>query len=324
MTNCLRPRTICFFIFLFTVSLFSQTSYEKGVSLFSQQKFEKAKGYFQDFLIENPGHQKSIEFLGDIAGHQKNWDEAIKHYKYLAKEEPKKADFHYKYGGAMGMKAKSVNQIRALSYISDIKYELETASRLDKNHIEVRWALIELYLQLPQILGGSEKTALQYAQELQEISEVDGYLAKAHIAENKSNGKEAEKYYLKAIEVGGSPHSYSKLIQFYKKNNAPNKAIALAKKSAVLHKDNFRHYQIGEIAAENKVQPQLGMESLERFLINFSEEDGVSKEQAYFRMAQIYRNSGDKISALMYIEKALSTAPEMKEANQEKTKILSL
>ena len=123
------------------------------------------------------------------------------------------------------MKAKESNKFKALGMIDDIKGSFEKAIQINPNHIEARWALIELYLQLPGIVGGSERKADKYASELLKISPVDGYLAKGHIAEYFNRFKEAEKQYNKAIAVSGSKTSYQKLADLYKnKMNQPQKA----------------------------------------------------------------------------------------------------
>src|SRR5690606_23886224 len=138
----------------------------------------------------------------------------------------------------------SISKIRALSYVGDIKYELEQAAKLDPKHIEARWALVEFYIQLPGIIGGSESKATEYANELGAISKVDGYLANGYIAEYTDRPKDAERYYIKAIEVGGSPHTYEKLSNLYEKNNRPKEALGTTSKSLKVHKRNQLNYQI--------------------------------------------------------------------------------
>jgi tetratricopeptide (TPR) repeat protein len=123
------------------------------------------------------------------------------------------------------MKAKESNKFAALSMIGDVKELFEKAISLNPKHIEARWALIELYLQLPAIVGGSERKAQKYSNELMKISLVDGYLSKGHIAEYFDRYKEAEQNYKKAIEIGGSKNSYQKLSNLYKnKLKQPEKA----------------------------------------------------------------------------------------------------
>jgi tetratricopeptide (TPR) repeat protein len=212
-------------LLLFPLMLISQTNFEKGEKLFLQEKYALAKPIFESILIENPNHLKTLEYLGDIEGDSKSWDRAMIYYGKLKRLKPKEANYYYKYGGCLGMKAKEANKFVALGMIGEIKASFEKAIVLNPKHIEARWALIQLYLELPGIVGGSERKATKYANELSQLSPVDGYLAKGHIAEYFDRFQEAEKNYKKAIEVGGSKNTYQKLANLYKyKLNQPQKA----------------------------------------------------------------------------------------------------
>lgn len=311
-------------LFLCPFLVFSQATYQQAEADFNQEKFSKAKPFFENYLKVNPQHLKTIEYLGDIAGYQKDWDTAIKFYKVLVEKKESNANYHFKYGGAMGMKALSISKFRAVTYISDIKYHFEKAARLDPSHIEARWALVEFYIQLPGIIGGSEEKALEYATELEKLSAVDGYLAKGYVAEYSKRLADAEYYYKKAIDVGGSLTTYEKLTAYYEKNNKHKEAIDTISKSFQVHKRNQLNYQIGKIAAQYNLQPSLGINSLEAYLKNYSVKDGVPKNWAYYRLAQIYKNEGKKEVALQWINKALKDNPDFKEAKNEKQQILSL
>lgn len=121
--------------------------------------------------------------MGDIASYSKDWETAIDYYKNLVSMDEINANYHFKYGGATSMKALEISKIRALFYVSDIREAFETAAILDPMHIDTRWALVEFYIQLPGIIGGSESKANEYANELGGISPVDGCLANGCIAE---------------------------------------------------------------------------------------------------------------------------------------------
>ena len=170
-------------LLLFPSLLWAQSAFHTAVDHFNNENFSEAKPLFQRYLKENPGHAKTREYLGDIAGSVKDWDTAISYYESLVEEHPENANFNFKYGGALGLKAQEVNKIRALGYVGDIKKYLHKAAELDTHHIEVRWALVELYMQLPGIIGGSEKKSIFFANQLKDISPVDGYLAHGYIAE---------------------------------------------------------------------------------------------------------------------------------------------
>ncbi|MBT0607458.1 tetratricopeptide repeat protein [Aequorivita echinoideorum] len=316
-----------YIVFLFLLSPFiaiAQSDFQRAETYFEQEKFSKAQPIFEKFLQQNPSDKKTREYLGDIASYEKDWDTAIEYYKALAAEEDNNANYHFKYGGALGMKALSISKVRALAYIPDIKRELERAADLDKKHIEARWALVELYMQLPGIVGGSEEKAQSFANQLSKISAVDGYLASGYIAEYSKRPEEAEKFYKKAIEIGGSPHTYEKLSNLYETNNQPNKALETTATSLKKHKRNQLNYQIGKIAAQYNIKPHYGIECLYQYLADYSVKDGVPRDWAYYRLAQIYKNLGKKEIALTWINKALLERNNFEEAKKEKSLILAL
>jgi tetratricopeptide (TPR) repeat protein len=206
----------------------SQTDFDKAEKLYLSKNFEQSKVLFQNYLKDNPSSLKTLEYLGDIEGQNKSWDNAIYYYKKLKQLKPSEANYYYKYGGVLGMKAKECNKFKALGLISEVKSSFETAISLNPKHIEARLALVELYLQLPGIVGGSEKKALLYANEIAQISAVDGYLSKGHIAEYFGRFKEAEVQYKKAVEISKSKNAYRILANLYKnKMGQPEKAKSI-------------------------------------------------------------------------------------------------
>ena len=207
------------------MSILAQSNFENGEKYFNAGKFDLAKTYFENSLQQNPNDLKSIEYLGDIQCQYKKWESAVPYYQKLTKLKSNNAEFFYKYGGAMGMQAKDANKFKALSLLDDVKAAFKKAIQLNPNHLGARWALLEIYIQLPGFVGGSESKAKAYAEELLKISPVDGYLSKGHIEEYFKRYSNAEKFYLKAIEIGNSKTTYQKLADLYKNKMAqPEKA----------------------------------------------------------------------------------------------------
>ncbi|MBP4141446.1 hypothetical protein J3S90_06500 [Flavobacterium sp. P4023] len=226
------------FFLLIPFLMWSQSNFEKAEKFFQEEKFEQAQALFELYLKSNSADLKTIEYLGDIAGQNKSWDKAIAYYKRLKELKPLEANYYYKYGGALGMKAKDSNKFKALGMIDEVKESFEKAISLNPKHIESRWALIELYIQLPGIVGGSESKAIKYSNELMQLSTVDGYLSRGHIDEFFKRYELAEKQYKKAIELTGSKVSYYKLANLYKnKMKQPDKAKSVLE---VYNKKNSR------------------------------------------------------------------------------------
>ena len=302
---------------------FGQTLAVEVDLLFQSKQFNKAENLLKNHVANNSTDVEAIELLGDAYGHQERWDEAIEAYKKLVSVDPENANYHYKYGGALGMKALE-NKLKAIGLIGGIKSSFTKAAELDREHIDARWALVELYMQLPGIFGGSMKKSLKYANELETLSAVDGYLAKGYIYESDEAPILAEKYYKLALDVGGSLNCFDRLAKFYENHEQPEKAIATIEKAAETYKRNALHYQIGKVCADYNLELDKGENCLNIFIANHSVKDGVPIEWAYFRMAQIHKNKQDKIQALKWIDKALAVRSNFKQAKKEKETILDL
>ena len=210
---------------LFPLLILGQTNFDKGEKLFKDGKFDQAQPFFENYLKSNPNHLTTIEYLGDIAGQEKSWDKCVGYYKKLKTLNPNEANYYYKFGGALGMKSLEVNKFKALGMIGEVRESFEKAIALNPKHIEARWALIELNLQLPGIVGGSESKAIKYSTELRELSPVDGYLSRGYIEEYFKRYASAEQQYKRAILIGESKVCYQKLADLYKnKMKQPEKA----------------------------------------------------------------------------------------------------
>ncbi|MBT8288677.1 MAG: tetratricopeptide repeat protein [Bacteroidia bacterium] len=296
----------------------------KVEKLFLERQYLEAENMLAEVVRSSPEDLIAIELLGDAYGHQLKWDGAIDCYEKLVKRDPDNADFHYKHGGALGMKALSINKIRALGLIDDIKRAFHSSANLDPMHIDTRWALIELYIQLPGIIGGSKSKALKYAEELQTISMVDGYLAKGYVYEYDNEPELAEMFYKRAIKEGGSITCYEKLSSFYENQKLPELAIGIIETSYRKHNRNALHYQIGKVSADYNVQLDKGERCLKAFIENHTAKDGVPVEWAYYRLAQISKHRQQKEEALRWINKALEIRSDFRQAVRERKAIQQL
>jgi len=145
------------FLLFCCASSFSQTSFQKGKVFFEGRHYDQAEKVLLQVSKADPSYEQATEYLGEIQCLKKKWDAALPYFSKLKSMDRLSADYQYKYGGVLGMIAKESNCFHALSLVDDIKASFEKAIELNPKHIEARWALVELYLQLPGIVGGSEK-----------------------------------------------------------------------------------------------------------------------------------------------------------------------
>jgi len=311
------------FIF-FPLLSFAQPSYSEVDVLLQKKEYTKAEVVLTSYLKNNPDEKKALELLGDTYALQENWDEAIVIFEQLVEVDSSSANYHYKYGGVLGMKAINSNKITAFFLVDDIEEELKLAVKLDPNHIEARWALIDFYIQTPNIIGGSETEALKYANELEVISPVDGYLSKGYIYEYSDEPELAEQYYRMAIEVGGSITCFQKLTSFYENQDRPLEAISTIEKANKKLNRNSLNYQLGKICANYNLELEKGEMCLMKFIDNYSVKDGVPLKWAYLKLAQIYKHKNDKSNALKWINKSLANQSDFEPALEEKELILEM
>ncbi|TVZ26973.1 hypothetical protein JM83_1980 [Gillisia sp. Hel_I_86] len=285
-------------LILFISASYSQTVSDRAISYLEVGKIGEANSLLTEQVNKNNIDLKVFELLADIASFEKNWDTAILYYKKLVVSHPKNAGFNLKYGGALGMKALSVSRFQAVVYIPDIKKHLVLAAEQDLSQIESRRALVELYVKLPGFLGGSEEKALIYANQLEDLCPVNAYLAKGFIVKENEDIEDALVYYKKA----------------FKKYKSSGEATDT----------NSLNYELGKVAAEFGVEPNYGLDLLERYTKNYSYKDIYSMEWVYLRKAQIMANLKNKRDALGYIDKALTLKADFKEALKERERIQEL
>ena len=173
---------LTFFLSTFSSLLFAQNSFEDGVKQFNNGKYKAAETSFKKYLDNHKNDKKAQEYLGDIAFKLKDWNTAIDYYKPLLKNDQNNAIYHFKYGSALGKKAKEINRIRAVFLLDDIKESFKKAAELDPDYEEVRMALVKLYVRLPGALGGDLDTAKIYADQLKKINANKGKEAHQIIA----------------------------------------------------------------------------------------------------------------------------------------------
>jgi len=295
-------------LFFLPLVLLGQTALTEAENFIDNKMYTKAEGVLTKFIENNPNNLKAIELLGDSYGFTTNWDQAINYYKQLVDKQPDNANYQYKYGGALGMKALNISKIQALGIIGDVKTAFITAAQLDPTHIEARWALVELYMQLPGIIGGSKSKSLHYANELEKLSKIDGYLAKGYIYEYDKEAALAAQYYKKALAVQQALPCYNSTSGGSDVQAASINTLVSAHKR---HNRNGMHYQIGKVCADYNLELEKGIFCLKVYLKNYTAKDGVPKAWAYYRLSQIYNHQNNKKDALIWINKAITQLPNL-------------
>ncbi|MDR9456383.1 MAG: hypothetical protein RI572_03135 [Salegentibacter sp.] len=272
----------------------AQRSFEDGVNLLKKGEIQQAKS----ILLEYKEKEEAIDLLGDIASFNKNWDKAIEFYRDLVDRDPDSAEYNFKLGGALGMKALEGSKFQAALLVPEMKKSLLTAAELDPQHVEVRRVLVEFYMQIPSLLGGGKNAAMEYVKELEEINKVEAHLARAYIYKTQEESEAFQE------EIG--------------------KAITVAVSNPGLVARNHVNYELGERAAVLNIYPDKASGFLERYIADYGYKDLESPAFAYLHLARIEASQNNREEALKNINLALNHKVVFPEAEKEKMRILQM
>ncbi|MCB0374619.1 MAG: tetratricopeptide repeat protein [Sinomicrobium sp.] len=283
----MRPY-VFFLILFFPAFAFSQKTTPEPPRHVAEDRFT-GTGHAPDI----PTDRTLLEQCGDAYGRLRQWDKAAECYRELTLQYPGVADYHYKYGGVLGMIALE-NKVKAIGLVGHIKKAFKKAALLDAKHKAVRWALVELYMQLPGILGGSRQKALHYATELEQLSKAEGCLAKGYIYEYGNNDKDAALHYALALK---NLHTL--------KNPSENRL----------------RYKAGKLCGDHNTKLDEGIRYLEEYIRYHTPRDPVALHVVYCEIAKLYRLKNEKEKALSWIRKALDSGADPETTLKEKARI---
>ncbi|MGM0636330.1 MAG: tetratricopeptide repeat protein [Bacteroidota bacterium] len=309
-----------FLLLLISIGVQAQDFTKKADTAFDKENYNQALELYQKALRQSPNDLHINEQIGRVYAHQEKWKKSADVFKELVKQQPQNAEYHFMYGGGLGLYAKSINKVQALLYLDDIKTHLKKAAELDPKHIETRWALVQLYTELPTMVGGSQEVAQKYANELTQISPVDGALAKGFLAKEAENYTVAEKHLKKAVEIGQSKTTYQKLIEVLKIQNKNNAVFETLKQAfANTHSPDFL-IELAKWSQKNQFQQQQAI----TFIARQIEENKIQSSdlaEIYFQKAKLHQDLQQNQLAKTCVDKSLQLNAKHKKALQLQEKL---
>ena len=294
----MRYLFIYIFLLLAFNSLHGQTSKDNYHDL--------SESFYLSFLDKNPDHLETLEILGDLYFSNGKWEQSLNFFKKLVNICPKNANYHFKFGGVLAILAREGSKLKALGYLNQAKKAFSSAETLDPNFIQLYWAQVELYTQLPTFLGGSYEKAWFYSNKIEALSKIDGYFSKAYIYQQNEDLENFEYFTNKGVDELFNLECYETDEQITNNcffNNNINYQIGIGFN---LFKSNFRQALI----------------FLKKYIQNYTIVDRYSLDIVYCIVSEIQLKSGDTKSAIMSLDSALNINPNYEKAKVMKKEIL--
>ena len=249
-------------------------------SLIANKNYSLAEKIILSSIETNPNNEVLIKTLGDCYGYMKDWDNAIIQYRKLVEIDHNNAIYNYKLGGTLAAKANDTNRFKSLGLINEGKNYLIKSIELDNKNKEAIWALIQIFTELPQLLGGSKSIALQYANDLEKISLIDGLFSKKYIYEFKNDDEMASIYINKLTD---NLDSFNQKYEY-----------------------NYLNLSIGELCYNNMVKLDKAIVHLNLYINNYTSRDRTSPDYAYYLLSKIYFYKNDLYSAKKHLDNAIA------------------
>ena len=201
------------FILILTTQIYTQSDnskeLENGINLFDQEKYDAAKEIFEAIVDDNDDIAEAHYYLAKCLFSLGDLDEAIDHGEIAVELDDKSAEYHFNLGMMYAEDAKDASFFRAPFIAGDIKEQFERTVELDPDHLQGRIGLAQFYFQAPGIAGGDIDKALEQAEIVVTMDEMQGryLLSQIYIEKENLNKAEAELIILEK-KFGEDPELY--------------------------------------------------------------------------------------------------------------------
>ncbi len=204
------------FLFFCVTSSFGQRI---PLSLFEPIEITAAQEMrIQELDTINEKTTEQQEELAMLYASTKDYENAFELLAAICDTHPDNFDYQFLYGGVSGILASELPRVKSLPYVSAMKTAFETAGTLKPEALDVQIVLLELYTELPFILGGSNKKALNKLEVVKSLSVIEGFLAEGYYFRSTKKNKEALVAFLNAInEFQGCNFPFGLLLDSYYK-----------------------------------------------------------------------------------------------------------
>ena len=195
--------------------------------------------------------------------------EALACYDELCDRNSNRFDFQFGRGASAGFLLSGTPSIRSFKYIHHLKSGFEEAVRIQPNSLFARRALLNIYLGLPRLLGGSDAKADQQIKAIQRLNPLEATVAKVFFAINNKDQTAFEKQVTIAY------------------NDAKNTLEI-----------NDSRYEMAMIASQYFDDAERAINLLNAFLLNTNAGDQYPPVFAQYRLAELKTDNRQELLAI--------------------------
>jgi len=294
-----------------------------GVKLLEAGHPEEARKIFAGYAAKNPGDADAALYLGRayLALHKSST--AVEWLEKAAALAPASSDKQRWLGEGYGLQAEEASLFSAPGLAKKAKAAFDKAVALDPANLDAREDLIEFYLQVPGILGGSVDKAKEEAAEIRKRDSFRGRVAMAQVFLHQKDTAGAERE-LKAAVTESPADAKARLAlgQLYANNQRWPEAFDSVEAILKTDPNNWLAlYAIGRNGAVSGQHLDRAEECLKRYLGHTPALHEPPLANTHFRLGMVYEKKGDKAKARAEYQEAVRLDPKLEDAKKALEKV---
>ncbi len=290
-------------------------SLDDAIRLYEKGDFRQAASTFSQLKNSSPDDYKAHLWLGKAYLKIRNWDGAVREMEKAVQLKPS-ALTNLWLGRAYGAKASHSIFFTAAGLARRVLKSFETAKSISPDDMDVRFDLLEYYLEAPGMLGGGKDKANAEAQDIARQNPLKGYLARSTIFNKDKKWDLAQKELSQAtVDFPKDAASFKDLAAFLLDRQDFNGALQNAKKALALDAES-KGSRLLVAAASIRLRTNLdeSLNTLNTLVTGLLTDADPSFEEVYYWLGECYLAQGDKAKAREAFKSALAFNPEYDKA----------
>jgi tetratricopeptide (TPR) repeat protein len=163
--------------------------------------WKRARQAVDVLLRANPNDAATLCFASKVQASFGNLEKALAYAERAASIDSRNPVFLAQLAEIHGRLAGQVSLIKQVSYVRQLKKEVETAFSINSRHLDTMLVDIMFLSKAPLLAGGDRKRAHFLAEELVKVDPAWGHLIEARLAEQERNDAQIERALLKGADA---------------------------------------------------------------------------------------------------------------------------